>query len=228
MSGRRRSTTGLWRDLTDRIASADPERVAVPLVAGGVTLAAGTVLLGGFVPFGGPLTDLLYPLAVLLPVIGVAVVTAALWWAWGSTQSTVPMMVEGPPPEAATARTERQVGRKTEWRLDTAARGWYRCRTNNGTTAVHERLVEGAVRVVSTGRGLEPEAAREAVRSGAWTDDPVAAAFLADDLGQPIPERLRGAVDPGAAHHRRVRRTLDAIDAIETGTRTADRQEADP
>lgn len=63
----------------------------------------------------------------------------------------------------------------------------------------------------------DPEAdldARAAVRNGEWTDDPVAAAFLADAaaaVDRPLVDLVYGAVDPGGALDRRVRRTASAV-----------------
>lgn len=220
MSRPRRSTSGPWR------RHVDPERLSVVLVVAGTAVAIAMVLLGGFLSFGEILSALLYPFAVLFPVLGAAVVIAVLWWTFADRPSTVPAMVDGPPPEASETRTEYPVGRETSLSLHAATRGRYRCRPTDSDEDLRDRLTEGAVRVLRANRGLEAAAAREAVRSGTWTADPVAAAFLAPERRYPLDERLRAAVDPGAAYHRRVRRTLDAIDAVAAGARL-DRSESE-
>ncbi|MFC6730616.1 hypothetical protein ACFQDG_18350, partial [Natronoarchaeum mannanilyticum] len=64
--------------------------------------------------------------------------------------------------------------------------------------------------------------ARTAVRNGEWTDDPVAAAFLADAaaaVDRSLVDLLYGAVDPNGALDRRVRRTAGAVvDRCESGS----------
>ncbi|ELY71407.1 hypothetical protein C489_00526 [Natrinema versiforme JCM 10478] len=185
------------------------------VVGAGVVLAIGAVLLGGFVPSARTLIVLLYPLAVLFPALGVTIVAGVCWWLWTRDRSSESPLLEGVPPESGVNRAETAVGRETQRTITAAAQGQYRCRTNESARDVRRRLVEGAVRVVVTKRGLAADAAREAVRSGTWTDDPVAAAFLADGGRQPLGERLRAAVDPGAAYQRRVRRTLAAIEAVD-------------
>lgn len=225
MSGRR-STGDSWRALGARLRAIESERVAGALVAAGAAIAVFAIVFGGYVSFDGVLVELLYPFALLLPVVGAAVILVACWWAWSGSQPSVSSLLEGPPPEAGVTRTKRAVGRETGWSLDFAARAWYRCETNNSVIEIRTHLQQGAVRALRASRGLEGRVAREAVRQGTWTDDPVAAAFLADERGQPVDERLRGAVDPGTAHHRRVRRTLAAIEAVEDGDGAADRTDA--
>ncbi len=198
-----------------RFFGTDPDRLAIAVVLGGTALAIGAVLLGGFVPAGRVLVGLLYPLAALFPLLGVAIAGYAIWWLWLATPSSDAAMVEGDPPEAGVTRTDRRVGRETDLLLDDAANDWYRCQPTDSTAAVRRRLADGATRVLTTKRGFAPTAAREAVQSGTWTGDPVAAAFLAEDLRQPPRERLRAAIDPGAAFRRRIRRTLAAIEAID-------------
>jgi|GEM_PF-3931787 len=62
--------------------------------------------------------------------------------------------------------------------------------------------------------------ARTAVRNGEWTDDPVAAAFLADaaaPVDRSLLDSLYGAIDPRGALDRRVRRTASAaVDRCES------------
>lgn len=209
-----RSSSGPRGDPLSRLTAIDPERVATGVVGAGVVLAIGAVLLGGFVPSARSLTVLLYPLAVLFPALGIAIAVGACWWLRARDRSSESTLLEGVPPEAGVSRTETTVNRETRRTITDAAQGRYGCRANESATDVRRRLVEGAVRVIVTKRGLASDAAREAVRSGTWTEDPVAAAFLADGRRQPLGERLRAAVDPGAAYQRRVRRTLAAIETI--------------
>ncbi|SFR92544.1 conserved repeat domain-containing protein [Halomicrobium zhouii] len=66
--------------------------------------------------------------------------------------------------------------------------------------------------------------ARERIATGTWTDDPVAAAFLADDDGDDVPRlsqlgsrlrsHLRSRLTAESAYQRRIRRTIDAIAAV--------------
>ncbi|QCS43757.1 hypothetical protein [Natrinema versiforme] len=215
-----RSSSGPGRDPLVQLPAIDLERVVTAVVGAGVVLAIGAVLLGGFVPSVRALTVLLYPLAVLFPALGIVIAAATGWWLWTRDRSSESPLLEGVPPEDGVSHTETAVGRETERTITDAAQGRYRCRANESATDVRRRLTKGAVRVVVTKRGLATDAAREAVRSGTWTDDPVAAAFLADGRRQPLGEWLRAAVDPGAAYQRRVRRTLAAIETIGGDART--------
>ncbi|MDF9745698.1 DUF7269 family protein [Natrinema salsiterrestre] len=218
----RRSAPGPWQRAVARIGAIDPERVATVVVSAGAVLAVAAVVLGGFVPSVRLFVAPLYLFAVLLPVLGVVIAAGVCWRVWTADRSRAPPLLEGAPPEEAPIPTEHVAGREADRTLTAAARGWYRCRPNESIADVRRRLTDGAVRVLTTKRGLAADSARDAVRSGTWTDDPVAAAFLADDVRQPLGERLRAPVDPGAAHVRRVRRTLAAIDAIDDGTADAD------
>ncbi|MCU4924605.1 hypothetical protein OB905_01210 [Halobacteria archaeon AArc-dxtr1] len=206
---------GAWRRLVGRLDRIDRERFATAVIVAGVTVAAVTALLAGFLPAGNAFAGLLYPLAVLLPLFGVALAALAIWSVWGGARSADPPLFEGEPPEIGHTRTESRIGHDAERLLGSGAAEWYRCSADDATEALSERLVEAAIRTLSVRRGLDRAAAREAVRSGTWTDDPVAAAFLAADRRQPSGERLRAAIDPGAAYGRRLRRTLDAIAAID-------------
>lgn len=227
MSGRHGPIEGLWWRLVDRIASIDRERLSVAVVAAGAVLAVAAVLLGGYAPLtGSALVGLLYVLAVLFPALGGLLAIGALWRMRSGDRAGPPPMRWQVPEEGVT-RTERPVGRETAWSVETAASARYRCRVNESAEDVRNRLVEGAVRVVTTRRGLEAETARERVQSGTWTDDPIAAAFLADDRPHPLGERLRAAADPGAAYRRRVRRTLEAIEAIDEGSSPLEEREVD-
>jgi hypothetical protein len=200
------------------IGAIDPERFATAVVSAGAVLAVAAVVLGGFVSSIRLFIAPLYLFAVLLPAVGVAIAAGVCWKAWTADRSRSPPLLEGTPPEEAVTPTEYTAGREADRMLTAATGSWYRCRPNGTGADVRRCLVDGAVRVSTTKRGLAADTARDAVQSGTWTDDPVAAAFLADDLRQPLDERLRAAIDPGAAHVRRVRRTLAAIDAIADGT----------
>ncbi|WP_233710604.1 DUF7269 family protein [Natronococcus pandeyae] len=205
-----------WRGAIGRLAAVDPERTAAAVVGLGTVLTVGAVLFGGYVPrIGTLLATTLYPLAVLFPLLGLAVVASAVWWLWATTRPDVSSIGRGAAPETGLTHTTAPVIRETDRALEIAANSRYSCRETESGRDVRARLLEGAVRVVRTRRGLAAETARDRIRSGEWTDDPVAAAFLAAERSQPVPERLRGAVDPGAAYYRRVRRTLDAIERVE-------------
>lgn len=212
-----------WRNVIRRLVTDDYERTAVVLVVFGTVLTIGIVLFGSYVPsIGRRFVTTLYPLALLFPAFGLGILVTALWWVWTARRTTAPPLQQGSPPETGETYAIAAVNRDTERTLEIAANAQYSCRTTDSSRALRTRLVDSAVRVVTTRRGLTDETARDRVRSGEWTDDAVAAAFLASDRPQPIGERLRGAVDPGAAYRRRVRRTVTAIEALERGGFTAD------
>lgn len=198
----------------------DPDRAATVLVLAGVVLTVAAVVLGGFLPAVDALVTVLYPLALLFPVIGAVLVLSAGWLLLSTLERSGPSpLVEGLPPEDADTATDHRVGRDVDWDLDSAGSERYRCRANSADSAVRRRLVDGAIRVLTATDGLEREAAAAAVEDGTWTDDPIAAAFLSTDGRQPPAERWRSAVDPGRAYERRVRRTLEVIEALDAGER---------
>lgn len=84
-------------------------------------------------------------------------------------------------------------------------------RRRGGTRSLRAGLRAAAVRVL-TRVGIEEREAKARVDAGTWTDDPVAAAFLAGVGGtQSLRGRLRAAAGGESEFRRGVRRTVDAI-----------------
>lgn len=82
--------------------------------------------------------------------------------------------------------------------------------------ALRADLADAAVDALAA-RGTPPEAARERVERGTWTDDPLAAAYLRGDPPA-FAERLRALAGGPAPFRRRARRTMTAVaDAREAG-----------
>jgi hypothetical protein len=209
--------------MSGRVPVALRERLADREFLLGSALAAvavaGTVVALGALLFrrvgasgDGPLAAMLDSLARALPSLGALVVLASLGSVWylRSSESTLFSATTTEPPPFATPE-----GMAAQFH--DAIRARYRGETDDSLDQIHELLVDSAVQTVRTRRGVDVETARAAVRSGTWTDDPVAAATLAEERPFPRSDRLYGRVDPGGAYQRRVRRTLDAIETVETG-----------
>lgn len=204
--------------LESRARALDDRRLSIGVLAAGAALAVLSILLGGFFRPQGALTRLLYVLAVLLPLFGVALGLYAVRLARRHrsriAESSFGIGV------ADGSATDVTVDSGATRRLSIATDARYRCRSTSAAHTIRTDLTEGAVRAVRTRHGRSSSAAREAVRSGAWTDDPVAAAFLSEEARLPLAERVRAAIDPGRAYRRRVRRTVAAIESLDPGDET--------
>lgn len=91
-------------------------------------------------------------------------------------------------------------------------------RDDDAVAAVREEVRAAAVAALVRHRGHPPAEARALVRSGDWTDDGAAAAFLAE--AEPEPPRLAwlrtlATGEPRAA--RRARRAVDAVHRVVAG-----------
>ena len=76
-------------------------------------------------------------------------------------------------------------------------------------------LRRAAVALLTRYRGLDPAAAREQVRTGAWTERPDAAAYLADrTVRPPLRRRLRARLSVGSYRSRARARAVDAVAAV--------------
>jgi len=76
---------------------------------------------------------------------------------------------------------------------------------------IRERVTETAVETLVFRRSTSPEAARRLLEDGAWTDDPVAAAFLGD-VTPPLRTRVLDRVSPTLAFALGARATQRALD----------------
>jgi hypothetical protein len=101
--------------------------------------------------------------------------------------------------------------------LDDALDG-YDDLTGSERADVRDRLRATAVHVVAARRGCSRERAREAVADGRWTDDPSAAAYLADEaaITVPLSIRLREVLGAGSTERVRATRAAEAIPQIAT------------
>ncbi|MEF8812304.1 MAG: hypothetical protein V5A55_00560 [Halovenus sp.] len=197
-------------------------RVAVFGTLGVLLTAFGVALL--VVPSVGPVETLVRgvgdgdPTPLLLAaslVAGLYVVVAARSRAESGERSAVDEAFEGTiatPPEEVTAERQQLVGGQLDRQLRAGmeaggaplrdARDWL------AVTATHA-YAEAAT--------LPREEAQTAVERGAWTDDRVAAAFLAGPDGPAIPlsSRLRLWLAPARERRRRIERTLTAIEQVQ-------------
>lgn len=80
------------------------------------------------------------------------------------------------------------------------------------TLAFRRCLADRVVDALVAERGLDRGTARQRVEAGVWTDDPVAAALLADgDFDPPLGTRLRWRIRGVDAQRRAAERALDAL-----------------
>lgn len=88
---------------------------------------------------------------------------------------------------------------------------------------IREELTDLAIDVLETHRGYTEDEAREALRSGDWTDDEVAASIFRYDSGNTASEELADTFRrPGGSEHpftRRTRRAIEALTRIAEGER---------
>lgn len=145
-------------------------------------------------------------LAALAAVGAVAVAAARL--REGFDQAT-------PPPVGAAPR-----GRRPGAAVDAVLAGefgpWDHVRGER-RAAVRERLREAAVGTVARTERFPREEARRKVASGAWTDDPVAAAFLVAEAEPSLPARLLDVVPGRSRFEHRTRRAVTAILSVDEG-----------
>ncbi|WP_050032906.1 DUF7269 family protein [Halorubrum halophilum] len=80
---------------------------------------------------------------------------------------------------------------------------------------LRERIRTAAVAAVARERNRSTAAAERAVAVGTWTDDPTAAAFLADDASYPIRVRLRAAIRGRSRYGYGLRAALGAIERLD-------------
>lgn len=197
-----------------RITSTDNSRLLGAVLAAGTVMALGLVAFAGFLRgvIGPILAGFLYVFVVLIPIWGIVLAAVgAHLWSTGATDRLGP--IRSPSPEGGVTAAEGPVGRETAQRLRNAASDHYRSAVDAPADDVRSTLWEGAVRRTRTRFGHDEPTARSVVVAGEWTDDPVAAAFLSDEVSYPLGDRLRAAVDPGRAYLRRVRRTVEALEA---------------
>jgi len=161
----------------------------------------------------GPLTDVIevaleragsdYVIAAALGVLAVLAGAAVFVSGRGATmqQTQMPTVERPVPVPSAGERFDETI---SSWRFATPVFG------RGGRASVRDRLRAAAVAAVATAEGLSDADASRRVEDGAWTDDPVAAAFLAGEppaIGTWIAALARR--ETGAEY--RARRTVEAI-----------------
>ncbi|NEU57083.1 hypothetical protein [Halorussus sp. MSC15.2] len=154
----------------------------------------------------------------LLLVLGSVVGAYAAWAARGGTAERPPTdsasaIFEGvgARPESVSATDRTRTGEAFDRRVAAACDG-----DDRALRAVRATLADTAASAHARAADRTPDRARRAVETGAWTDDPIAAAFLADESGPrfSLPARLRAWLDPAAERRRRVERTIDAVGRV--------------
>lgn len=124
------------------------------------------------------------------------------------------------PPNPETVQSAPRPGDEFDRAVGTGSNRW-RPSGDVDREAVRERLRRAAVRSTAHRDDLSRDEAAARVGDGAWTDDRVAAAFLADGGGGPT-RRLLGLVPGGWRFRRDARRTVDVLcrrEGVEGGRR---------
>lgn len=197
-------------------------RVVVFGTLGVLVTAFGVALL--VVPSVGPVATLVrgvgagdptHLLLVASLVAGLYVVVAARSSGERGDRSAVDEAFErtiATPPEEVTAERQQLVGEQLDRRL--------RAGTETGGSPlrdVRDWLAVTATHAYAEATTLPREEARAAIERGAWTDDRVAAAFLAGPDGPAVPlaSRLRLWLAPARERRRRIERALTAIEQVQ-------------
>lgn len=160
----------------------------LPGTAATVPIGAAVALLGND-----------YLLLSVFGISGVAAVVTAL------THRSMTGVDQAVPPDPEGVPTGKRAGADFDRLVDGTGRLWSR---RGDREAVRERLCEAAVRAVMRTSNCSREDARRRIDRGEWTDDPVAADFLAAGEASDGPFR-------GRSLSRRARRAVDAIERVD-------------
>lgn len=193
------------------------DRRVIPglLVVAGTVLAIGALVVGDL-SLAAWLEQTLFVLVRLLPTVGLLLAIFILWvWGTGERSRELPSFATDINQDVE-SRSHREIAENVSERIESAARGQFDTRIAHAESEIHDTLYESGLRAIQTTVGLSETQARDALREGEWTDDPVAAAMLSTDIEQPLGERLRTLVAPGRAYRRRVERTVAAIERLES------------
>lgn len=114
-------------------------------------------------------------------------------------------------PEVESKRAFPLPGQRFADRLDSASRS----RRGQERTHVRNDLRRTVVAVLTTHRGIDEDAAENALSDGSWTDDPYAAAFFTrQSPRRPLRARIRDVMSGRTAFERRARHVVTELDHI--------------
>ncbi|ADQ69393.1 hypothetical protein C499_12510 [Halogeometricum borinquense DSM 11551] len=151
-----------------------------------------------------------------LLALAAVLLLGGLWFARRRASSTSDRFTElrEMPPEGASAPASIRVG----GRFDRVVGNALSSDDDDAMTPVVTRLRETATGLYADVANVDQQTARRCIRNGEWTDDELAAAFLAAGSGQaPLRSRIRVWLDPPRERRRRVDATLDALFELREG-----------
>ena len=190
-------------------------RVIVP---GGIAGAVVAGLIGvGILAGVGPLQWVQRRVAPAVASIGLvqlvlvgAFLTVGVWVLRASTPpADRRRLVDGPPPSTP-RQAPRLVGAGFDAAVADAIRAVRLKDTAYSDTSPQQTLSETAHDVLTLVEG-DAATAEQALETGAWTSDPIAAAFLSDAVAFPASFQLLRWATPGVAYERAVEHTTSAI-----------------
>lgn len=190
-------------------------RVIVP---GGIAGAVVAGLIGvGILAGVGPLQWVQRRVAPAVAAIGLvqlvlvgAFLTVGVWVLRASTPpADRRRLVDGPPP-GTPRQAPRLVGAGFDAAVADAIRDVRLKDTAYSDTSPQQTLSETAHDVLTLVEG-DAATAEQALETGAWTSDPIAAAFLSDAVAFPASFQLLRWATPGVAYERAVEHTTSAI-----------------
>lgn len=188
-------------------------------VGGLAAVAATAAVVFGVVP-----SERVAPLATVgesvdggrfLLLFAVTLLLAGLWFARRRSSSTDDRYTQlrERPPEGVAAPASIRVGGEFDRLVGEAVVS----DDDGAMRPVAARLRETATGLCADATEADRQTARRRIEDGAWTDDALAAAFLAADERMPFRARIRAWLDPARERRRRVDATLDALFELREG-----------
>lgn len=186
---------------------------------GTLSIVVGVALVLGGLLFPGLIAWLLPSIARPtvsdggLAALGVAcLLSAVLVLALRGNGGSLPALIQRPP-ERGHSKGLTTVGRGFARRFRQARSVQHHSVTYHSPSQeeIDTRLREAAIDAYRRRTGVSRAEAIRAVDSGEWTDDPIAAAALGDDVIVPSRLWLRRRIDPNGAYEQEVERTAAAI-----------------
>jgi len=196
-----------------------------------VAVGVAAVAVGFVAAVDGGVAAALDPSTVVVTLIGLLGIVQGVRYANGRRQRERRTTDLGEPERRTRAAVPGADLDDRIARMTAGPRGGYRSRSE-----VRSRIRDVAVAAVARDRNRSSADAEHAVRTGAWTSDPTAAAFLSPERSYPLGVRLRAAATTRSRYEYGLSAAVDAIDrleprdghALDAGTEDRRRTRRDP